>query len=149
MPLDAARAQTLTEAIKAAFDAIGTEGRTSMPPSSSNTDPIAWEYHVASLLLRYAEKRRERATKAAVKAGVLFDHTESPLPIGTERDIYEGKVLAIGVSVVEPQVKFDDEAFVLDLAKAGVKPAVLKRLRHKHTHPFKPIHRFSSRLLAG
>jgi hypothetical protein len=83
MTLDAAKANALTAAISAAFAAIGTTAATKMPPSKRNTEAVAWEYFVASLLARLAEGRRKRAHAAAVKAGVLFDHEKQPLPVGS------------------------------------------------------------------
>lgn len=169
MPLDATGILTKTEAINGAFHAIGFSGDTTIPrvrtpakgkvkspaakkrgvDAASAKTLAAWEYHVASQLLRIAETRREKAHEAAVKAGVLFDHKEKPEPVGTLRVVYAGTVIEIRLQVVEPIAKLDDVNFIADLVKAGVKPAVLNRLATKHTKVMRPAHKFMSSLVSA
>ncbi len=140
MPLDSA---TRTDAIAEAFDAIILT-----PRPKGNSDAVAAEYYVASVLLSRAEKRREAATKAATAAGVLPDHAKAPLSVGTHPRVYAGELVEISATVVEQATKLDGEGLAADLA-ALVKPAVLKRLVAKHTRRFNPSHRYSASLVNG
>lgn len=169
MPLDATGILTKTEAINGAFHAIGFAGDTTIPrvrtpakgkakapaakkrgaDAASGKTLAAWEYHVASQLLRIAETRRERAHEAAVKAGVLFDHKAKPEPVGTLRVVYAGAVIEIRLQVVAPIEQLDPVGFIADLGKAGVSLAVLKRLSAKHTKIMRAAHKFTSSLVSA
>ena len=141
MPLDAT---TRTDAIAEAFAALSYGLR-----PKSNTDAVADEWAVASELLSQAEKRRERATKAAVAAGVLPDHAKAPLAIGTHPRIFVGANVEISATVVEQAERLDGAALVADLLAAGVKAPLLKKLVAKHTKRFNPSHRYSASLVGG
>ena len=149
MRLDAAKASLKTEAITNAFEGIGTTEETAMPRCRGNVEPIAWEYHAASQLLRLAKKRREKAQAAAVEAGVIFDHKLEPEAVGTNRQVYRGAVIEVTLAVGPGQDIVDHEGFVAGLLKAGVKPALIKRLTAKHTLAGNPIHTFRSSLVIG
>jgi hypothetical protein len=107
----------------------------------------ALEYHDASVGLRDAEARRKKATAAAVKLGVLPDHERFPLPVGTSQVVYADGLLVISVTVLEPIAGIDHAGYVADLLKAGVKPALIRRLDKKHRTETRPAHRFSSSLV--
>jgi hypothetical protein len=147
MPLDAAGSNAKTGAINAAFAAIGTGTLTKMPPSKSNTEPLAWEYHVAGHLLRIAEARKKLAIKAAVKAGIMFDPEKQPLAVGTTALVYAGDVVEISVAVTTPQSRLDAPALLEDIEKAGVPRKVLDRLVAKHTTENRAPHKFTSSLI--
>ena len=146
MPLDVARATSTTESLNGAFREIGYGPGTAMPHCRVKHEPAAWEYHVASHLLRIAETRRKRAHAAAVRAGVIFDHERAPEPVGTNRLVYSGPLVEIGVAVAAPIEGIDHAGFVADLLRAGVKPALVKRLTTKHTTETRPAHKFTSSL---
>ena len=146
MPIDAAR---VSDALTASFAEIGVATSIMQPRSRKNTEPFAWEYHVASLLLRLAEARRRRAIKAAVGAGVIFDHEKEPLAPGSDQVVYAGDVVEIRVAVATPASVLDVPAFLADLAKAGVKPALITRLTNKHTHDNRAPHKFTSSIVAA
>ena len=149
MRLDAAKASLKTEAITKAFESIGYTEETAMPRCRGNVEPIAWEYHAASQLLRLAEKRRKKAQAAAVEAGVIFDHKLEPEEVGTNRQVYRGPVIEVTLAVSPSQDSFDHAGFVAALLKAGVKPALITRLTAKHTRVGNPIHTFRSSLVVG
>lgn len=144
MPLDAARAAAKITAINNAFASIGTSGDTKMPVSKKNTEPVAYEFYTSAHLARIAEARKKKAHAAAVKAGVIFDHEKDPQPIGSNTRVYAGDVIEIACSVTTPATRLDADAFVSDLEKAGVKLALLNRLRNKHTHENRAPHKFTA-----
>lgn len=147
MPLDAVKANAKTGAINDAFAAIGTTTVTKMPPSKSNTEPLAWEYHVAGQLARIAEARKKKAVKAAVKAGIMFDPEKDPLVVGTDKLVYAGDVIEISVAVTTPASRLDSDALIDDLEQAGVARKLLDKLVAKHTHENRAPHKFTSSLI--
>lgn len=144
MPLDAAR--TTTQAITEAFDAIGRDAPTSMPRSKRKLDPVAFEYHASSQLSRLAEARKRKAEAAAVKAGVLFDPSIEPRPIGTVELVYAGDVVEIGVSVGTPGTRLDVQGVIRDLEKAGLKLPKINAIINGNTIENRAPHKFTSSL---
>jgi hypothetical protein len=144
MPLDIAKANSKTAALNEAFAEIGIAGGTKMPPSKLNTEPVAWEYFVASLLARFADARKTAATKAAIKAGLMFDHAKEPRPTGTNALIYAGDVVEITVAVTTATSRLDADGFFDAVEKAGVKRSVLDRLVAAHTTENRPPHKFTA-----
>jgi hypothetical protein len=116
---------------------------------SADVRVAALQYHHASVGLRDAEARRKRATAAAVKLGILPDWEKFPLPVGTCLVVYQDGTVSIALTVVEPIVGCDHAGFVADLLKAGVKPALLKRLEKKHRTETRPAHKFTSSVVAA
>lgn len=142
MPLDSTRAASAVEQIETAVAAIRLTG-------GRNAEPADVEYFVASVVQRCAERRRDKATRAAVAAGVLPDHTKAPLSVGVHPGIYRGDLVEIGVTVVEQPSRLDADGFVAALIAGGVKPALVKRLRAAHTTDYNPAHRFAASLVTG
>lgn len=149
MPLDAARSATLTETINSAFAGIGQGAPVTMPRSKLNTEPVAFELFTARLLVKFAKAREEKAIKAAIKAGVMFDHKADPEPDGTARVVYDGDVVRVDLKVGSGREGVDHDAYVDSLAKAGVAPALLKRLATKHATVTAAPHSFSASLVTG
>jgi hypothetical protein len=147
MPLDTIEANTLTGPITDAFTAIGRTDATKMPPTKRNTEPLAWEYHVASVLLRLAEARKKKALAATIKGGVLFDHEKLPKAPGTNEVVYSGNIVEISVAVTTASASLDTDGFVDALEKTGVKRAVLDRLLGVHTTANRAPHKFTSALV--
>jgi hypothetical protein len=145
MPLTAAKANDLTEALNVAFAAIGD----TMPRSKGNLEPLAVEYHVASHLARIADARKKKAQSAAVKAGIMFDPEKQPMPVGSNALVYAGEVVEIAVSVTTPASRLDQPAFVADLEKSGVKLPLINRLLNKYTVENRAPHKFVSSLVTS
>jgi hypothetical protein len=145
--LDTAGANAKALALNTAFAAIGGGGDTRMPPSKKNTEPTAWEYHVACHLFRLADARKTKAQASAVKLGVLFDHKAHPMPVGTDTLVYGGDVVEVSVAVTTATTKLDVIELGVDLVKLGIKMPVLERLLRKHTHDNACPHKFSSSLV--
>jgi hypothetical protein len=146
MPLDVAAANTRTQAINEAFPAIGTIGATRMPANGNNREPVAWEYHLASHLLRIAETRRKRAHAATVKNAVMFDHEKAPMAVGTNALVWVGNIVEISVLVAAPIVTVDHAGLVADLLKTRVDLKLIKRLVGKNRVEMCPAHKFISAL---
>ncbi len=146
MPLSRAAANDLVGAINADFSGIGASDETAMPASKRNTEPVAYEYYLASHLLRLAEARKKNAIKAAYREHVLFDPEKSPLPTGTHALVYAGDMVEIDVDVGTPATRLDLDGFLTDLETHRVKRDLLKRLVTKHTKDNRAPHKFNATL---
>jgi hypothetical protein len=148
MPLDAlARANSKTEAMNEAFGAIGHGAPVTMPRSKRNQEPLAWELFCAKFLRKAAEAREALAIKAAIKAGVIFDHKLAPEPDGTARVVYEGDVVRIDLKVTTGREGVDHDGFVESLLAAGVAPKLLDKLAVKHATVSAAPHSFTPSLV--
>jgi len=151
--LTAADANAKTAAINSEFATIGyardeaTDVDTRMPRSKKNTEAAAWEYHVASQLLRIAKPRREKAHKACVTLGVTFDHEKHPKPPGTDTLVYAGDVVEISVKVGTPTSKTDLVELGVALVKAGLSEKMVQKLYRQCTHDTAAPHTFTSSLV--
>lgn len=65
-------------AVAKAFDRIGKINGTKAPDPVLNSDPIAYEFFVASTLRRIADKRYDAAKSACADAGILGDPPDGP-----------------------------------------------------------------------
>ena len=152
MTMTSAQANKLTANINAAFDKIGT-GNGTQPPKhpgeqgkTANTDPIAYEYHVASQLERIAKKRKENAEKACIRADVLFDSEKKPRKAGTNETIYTGVDVAITLAVNNPSERLDPKIFIDELIEAGVDAELINRAKEVATKLTRAPHKFTSTL---
>lgn len=148
MPLDATRAMTKTEALTQAFTDIGHAAGTLMPRSVNKaSEPLAWEFFAAKLLEKIAAARTKRAIKEAVKGGVMFDHSQHPEPIGTNRVVYDGDVIRIDLEVGTPGTRLDVDALIPALVKAGLRLDRVNELINKHTTENAAPHKFVASLV--
>lgn len=147
--LDAAQANAKTEAFNKAFASIGGEGDTKMPRCKRNTEPVAWEYHVAAHLLRIAEARKTAAVKAAVRLGVMFDAAEQPMVEGTHALVYAGDVVEISVAVTTAATRLDPVELGVALVKAGLPVQAVEKLFRRCTHANRAPHKFTSTLITA
>jgi hypothetical protein len=111
---------------------------TSARPPVVTQPAVAMRYHLARTAATVAASENKKATSAAVKSGVIFDHKAHPEPAGTEREVYDDGEVRITLKVAEPSQKLDEAAFL------AVK---LQRLVDKHTHDTAASHTFSSSLV--
>lgn len=147
MPLDATRTVTITDAVNDAFDGIDRMVGAMLPKGTTEPDRTSVRHYASSLVARKAEAWRDQTKRAAVAGGVLPDHSADPYPVGTAETVFTGKYVVIGLKVVEQADRVDVAGLVADLAKAGVKPAVLKRLVKRHTRSFPGAHIYSASLV--
>lgn len=147
MTLTTAAANAKTAAFNTAFAAIGVSlADTKMPKSNRNNELVAWEVLVAKHLRRIAEAREVKAVKEAVKVGVMFDPEKAPLVAGSNALTYAGEVVEITVSVGTPATRLDADAFCTALVDAGVKLAMVTRLRAASTKDNRAPHKFTASL---
>ncbi len=83
---------------------------------------------------------RDGAKKALIAAGVLPDYTATPLPVGSVETIYSDALVMLAVKVTQQASRLNVDAFVADLVEEGVKPALLRKLRKRHTTDFAGAH---------
>jgi hypothetical protein len=122
---------------------------TSARPPIVTKPAVAMRYHLARTAATVAASENKKATSAAVKSGVIFDHKAHPEPAGTEREVYDDGEVRITLKVSEPSQKLDEAAFLAALGPMFKIPAVkLQRLVDKHTHDTAASHTFSSSLVA-
>lgn len=143
-----ATAVELTTAINTAFAGIGHAGNTTMPRSKGNFEPLAWEFHVARGLKSAAETRFNKAHKACVANGMIFDHKKQPLPEGHHAVLYAGDVVELSVDVGTAGERFDAVGFREELEQKGVDPKLLAKLTLKYTLTNAAPHSFKSELVA-
>lgn len=148
MPLDAARSVTKTEALTDAFALIGQSAGTSMPRSANRaTESLAWEFFASKMLEKAAAARTQKAIKAAIKGGVMFDHKENPRPIGTNTVVYDGDVIRIDLEVGTPGTRLDIDALIPALVKAGMRLDRVNELINRCTTENAAPHKFQASLV--
>ena len=116
----------------------------------SNTESLAWDYHIAAKVEAYGKGAKDKARKEAIKAGVMFDHEKEPLPPGADKVVYEGKNVVINVKVKEPSTTFDHKKFEYEFNKAnlvsGTNREAFDALFAKCFKQSRPAHTFTSDL---
>jgi beta-phosphoglucomutase-like phosphatase (HAD superfamily) len=139
----------LVDKVNTAFTNIGKSNGTKMPPSTSNTDSYAYDYWVAQQLASLANKRKEQAEKAAVKAGVLLDKEKNPQPEGNKQVVYHGDNVAISLAVSNAAERVNVDKFIEALAEAGISDHVVMAAKDKATSKSRPAHVFTTYLLTN
>ena len=125
------------------LDSTGTTHRATRAVSAKDT--CALTYHLAAVQKRTATADKDKATREAIRLGVLFDHEKHPREPGTECVVYRGSAVTISLKVGNPGDALDVESFLDDLA-AYLKPAVIRRLVARHRSATAAPHSFVSTL---
>lgn len=146
MSLTSVQAAKIINAINNAFDKIGHYNGHSMPPSTKNTDPVAWELFVAQHLTKVAEGRRKKAHASAIASGVIFDHTENPRAPG-DYAIYECDILSFQCNVKNPASVVDPKKLQAELIKAGVDAMLIQKCVASATTQRAAPHTFTGALI--
>ena len=150
MTLTVAQATAKTTAINDAFAAIGlTAPDTKMPRSPNNREPVAWEVLTSCLLVQLGERRKTAAIKAAITAGVMFDHKKTPRAAETDKLVYDGDVVRIDLHVGTGSAGIDHDAFVAGLLKGGVKLALIDRLHRECATKTADPHKFTPSIVTA
>jgi hypothetical protein len=149
MALTARAKNTLVDKLNTCFAKLGTSNGTGMPKSSSNAEPLAWELWCAHHILTLANKRKEKAEQAAVKAGVIPDKERDPQPAGTKSVIYNGEVVSIGLEVRQPSTRVSTDKLLNYLADHGVHQELLERAVESATSTTRPAHVFTTMLITN
>ena len=139
----------LVDKVNTAFTNIGKSNGTKMPPSTSNTDSYAYDYWVAQQLASLANKRKEQAEKAAVKAGVLIDKEKNPQPEGNKQVVYHGDNVAISLAVSNAATRVDVDKVVSYLIEKGVSIGIIDCAIAHASSKSRPAHVFTTYLLTN
>jgi hypothetical protein len=146
--LTAAQAAVLNNKLALQLKSIGD---TMCPPSTHNTEGLAWDYYVANKIEAYGKKAKDAARKAAIKAGVMFDHEKEPhAPTDGEAvDVYSGDVIRISLQVKNGAVSIDGKAFYEELMKNVLDfGPLITAIYEKHHKTARPAHSFTATLLS-
>ena len=127
------------------LDSTGSTHRATRAISVKDT--CALTYHLAAVQKRTATADKDKATREAIRLGVLFDHEKHPKPAGYEGVVYRGSAVTISLKVGQPGDALDVESFLESLA-AYLKPAVIRRLVARHRSSTASPHTFTSSLVA-
>jgi hypothetical protein len=141
----------LMDAINVAFDWVGTSPETKMPRAKvrDNKAPIAWEYFVASHVASRARARLDMAKRAAIAAGIIFDHTKTPRNAGTNEQVYSGEHVTVWLSVRSGANKVDADMMSDYLIRNGVNPKVVTDAYAHASSKTRPAHDFKVSLVAS
>jgi hypothetical protein len=123
--LTSTEANRLTSAIDKMLMNVGKTNGTKLPASKSNTGDIALQYWLATVVSRFANNLMKKATKDAIKAGVIFDHKRDPLGPNIHRQLYNSDVVTISIETRNEGTRVDTETLRKELTKRGVKDGVL------------------------
>lgn len=145
MKLNAARAASKTESLSQAFAVVGSV----IPRGTARKDVLLHEYWVASMVRSWAEPRYRRALAGLIEGGLINDPERRPWPVGTNQVIASGAMIEVRVTVAEPQERVDMPAFLAELDRLGVKPALIKRALGKCTTEARAAHVFKPSLVTG
>lgn len=97
-------------------------------------------YWASSRADSQSEAWREAAKKDLIASAVLPDYAKNPLPVGTVATIYADPLVVLSVKVTHQASRLNVDACFADLAAAGVKLALLKKMRKRHTTKFNGAH---------
>ena len=126
------------------LDSTGTTHRATRAISAKDT--CALTYHLAAVQKRIATADKDKATREAIRLGVLFDHEKYPKAAGYEGVVYRGSAVTISLKVGNPGDALDVESFLESLS-AYLKPGVIKRLVARHRSSTAAPHTFVSTLV--
>jgi hypothetical protein len=139
----------LIDKINTAFSNIGKSNGTRLPTSSNNRDPIAWDLFVAQHVTSLANKRKEAAERAAVRAGVINDKEKDPRPAGTKDMIYSGEQMAVLLSVNTAAERINAAKVYDYLLDHGVDADLLNKAMLQATTHARPPHVYSAYILTA
>jgi len=147
--LSSSERNKLTDAVNTKFADIGKKNGTRMPASTSNTDSYAYDLWVAQQLVALANKRKEHAEKAAIKAGVLLDKEKNPQPEGSKQVVYSGDNVAISLAVSNAATRVNTDKLIAYLAEHDVDAQLLHDAIASASSKSRPAHVFSTYLLTN
>ena len=139
----------LVDKVNTAFANIGKANGTKMPPSTNNSDSYAYDLWVAHQLVALANKRKELAEKACIKAGIMLDKEKDPRPEGTKEVLFNGDNVAISLAVSNAAMRINNEKLLAYLAENGVPGDVLEEAIAHASSKSRPAHVFSTYLLTN
>ena len=132
----------LLNQMRNSFDLLGRGDQ--QPDSNSAREDAAWEYAVASELMRMAKVRKDKAQRAAVEAGALPDTSVETRPPGTHEIVYDGEWVQLMLKVNQPTVATDVTAFEQALRDRKVKQSVIDASKEAAQKVNKAPHQLSA-----
>ena len=142
MTLSSRLANKFIDAANVMFGVIGNDTTTKMPRSKDNRAPYAWEYFVSKHLLKMAEARHGAAIKAAVRAGVIFDHHKEPREAGRLDVLYQDENVIVKLRTSQGNTRIDPDALAQFLIKRGVEMELIEAAADAATKQFNAKHEF-------
>jgi len=143
----------LVDKVNTAFANIGKSNGTKMPPSTNNADSYAYDLWVSHQLVSLANKRKELAEKACIKAGIMLDKEKDPRPEGTKEVLFSGDNVAISLNVSGAATRINTDKLLayLDthLMEIGAPPDLLPDAVKFASSKSRPAHVFSTYLLTN
>ena len=139
----------LVDKVNTAFANIGKANGTKMPPSTNNSDSYAYDLWVAHQLVALANKRKELAEKACIKAGIMLDKEKDPRPEGTKEVLFNGDNVAISLAVSNAATRVDVNKVVSYLIEKGVSIGIIDCAIANASSKSRPAHVFSTYLLTN
>jgi hypothetical protein len=141
----------IVDAINVAFDAIGVDVLTKMPKPKmrDNKSPIAWEYYVADHVAARARARLNNAKRAAINAGVIFDHEKFPRDPGTNEPVFSGEHVVVWLEVKTPATRVSADKMSEFLIAKGVDAKLIADAYASASSKTRPPHEFKVSLVAG
>jgi hypothetical protein len=139
----------LVDKVNTAFANIGKANGTKMPPSTNNSDSYAFDLWVAHQLVSLANKRKELAEKACIKAGIMLDKEKDPRPEGTKEVLFNGENVAISLAVSNAATRVNPDKLIEELFKRGVDSHLLNDAIANASSKSRPAHVFSTYLLTN
>ena len=139
----------LVDKINTTFSNIGRKNGTTLPPTSNNREPIAWELFVAQHLNAVAGKRKDAAEKAAIAAELITDKEKNPQPEGTKTVEFTGEHVQVMLSVSNAASRVDITKVMSYLLGKGVSAELVKAAVDQATTKNRPAHVFSTVLLTN
>jgi hypothetical protein len=139
----------LVDKVNTAFASIGKGNGTKMPPSTNNADSYAYDLWVSHQLVSLANKRKELAEKACIKAGIMLDKEKDPRPEGTKEVLFSGDNVAISLNVSGAATRINTEKLLAYLVEHGVPNKTLDEAIASASSKSRPAHVFSTYLLTN
>jgi hypothetical protein len=137
------------DTINTVFASIGNANGMRMPKSTNNLEPLAWDLFIARHVLSLAEKQKEKAETAAVKAGVIIDKTKNPKPAGTREVVYNGDIVSIMLEVRSGAERVSTTRLVAYLEGKGVSRSLLDEAVKAATDISRAAHVFTPILITS
>jgi hypothetical protein len=141
----------IVDALNTAFNAIGVDVLTKMPKAKvrDNKAPIAWEYFVADHIEARARARLAAAKRAAIVAGVIFDHEKFPREPGTNEPIFNGEHVVVWLEVGNGATRVNASKMSEYLIAKGIDAKVVADAYEHASSRTRPPHSFKVSLVAS
>jgi hypothetical protein len=139
----------IIDTINTTLSSIGRDKTTKPAVMKGNTSPIAWEFFVVDHLKKMIAARAKEAQRAAITAGVIFDHEKFPKEAGANETIYNDEYVSIHLTVNQSGTKINTNKLLAYLAANKVDETLLQRAIDAATEETRPAHRFAPSLVVS